>query len=205
MNNFTKENFLTYIKFRDEVICKRSNERKAGYKKTEKYYADAYDAVVFEKKNYYWNGYAALFNFCWLLHRRMYFEAFLSLMVLGILDLFGKSLFPMKSMTYLIYSFTSYGLLFLVFGLFGTPLYIRCIKERIEANKTLPPSPIDWSVVFLAVLVIPLLATFIVPSFIIPFLGFSPDVGFMTNLGIYLSLLALAFFKYARAYSKNMV
>lgn len=62
MNNFTKENFLNYIKFSEKLISKRSAERKAGYKETEKYYADTYDAVVLEKKTYYWNGYAALFG-----------------------------------------------------------------------------------------------------------------------------------------------
>ena len=76
MEKFTKEKFLRYVQHDKKTLDTKPKDLKASYKKRDEYYAKVYDAIVLEKKYFYWNWPAALFSLSWLLYRRITLRLF---------------------------------------------------------------------------------------------------------------------------------
>lgn len=90
-------------------------------------------------------------------------------------------------------------IIFVLFGLFGTPLYIHCIKKRVETGKNIPASPVDLNIVFF-VLVPPFFG-----SMVIGMIHASPETEAMVDFVDTLYFLTLALYKYIRSSFDNIV
>jgi len=199
MYHFSKEKFLMYVKHDTKSVDEKPKDLTTSYTKRDNYYAKAYDAIILEKKSVYWNWPAAFFQIYWLLYRRMYFEAFVYSLVwaiLGVISIFFIQPYPSF---YVISSIFSGVILFVVFGLFGTTLYVYGIKKRVENAKNIPSSSVDDMVVLLASLPI-FLGGIVMGAFAI-----SPGMEKILSLIIIFLLMALAFYKYQRARFDNII
>lgn len=185
MGKFSKEKFLKYAMHN---------------RKRDEYYDTAYDGIILEKKSFYWNWSAALFQSFWLLYRRMYLEAFLFILVFSILDeILFFFLMRTNSLLALSIIFIIAISPFIGLGLFGTPLYLYCIKKRIEKSKKIPSPAVDKRVVYLAIWP-PLLG-----AILINVLSISLETEKLLELGIIFYLLALSLSKYLRSRFDNRV
>lgn len=185
MEEFSKENFLMYIKHDT---------------KTDKYYSKAYDSVILEKKSLYWNWSAALFSSFWLLYRRMYFEAFIFTFVVAVMNKITFNLLINFTSPLMLFVFSIFAIIpFVALGLFGTPLYVYCIKKRSENDKKIPSSSVDERVVHLA------LWPALLGTVLISVLVTSPGMESTLQLGISFYIMALAYYKYQKARSNNFV
>lgn len=132
---FSKEKFLSYIKHNEG---------------TEEYYTKAYDAIILKKKSFYWNWSAALFPLFWLMYRQLHFAAFMMIFLFiafGALSIFVLIFYPNFLALLLIIAILFTLTKFVFFGLFGTSLFVSCIKKRIEPGKS--PSEIELGSVLL--------------------------------------------------------
>lgn len=185
MENFSKEQFLMYVK------------NKTRY---DDYYADAYDHLVLEKKWFYWNWGAAFLSFYWLLYRRMYFEAFV-FAVLGTFVYFlaAKIDFYFFTSFSFIVSIFSEAAIFGFFGLFGTTLYLKCIQKRFEKAKKIPSPSVDERGVYWAIW----------PAFIatllISGLDVLPETKELLWLPVGFYFIALSLYKYQKARRENIM
>ena len=116
-----------------------------------------------------------------------------------VLDWFFPRVFPIESTSYIIASIRFMVIVFVLFGLFGTPLYIHCIKKRVEVGKNIPSSPVDFNIVLL-VLLPPLLG-----YMVIGMLDVSPETEDVFEFGVTLYFLALALYRYVRALYDNII
>lgn len=178
MQEFSKEKFLMYVK-KDA--------------KTDAYYARAYDSLTLEKKWFYWNGWAAFFSFYWLLYRRMYFKAFV-LSALGTLVYFLTIKFNFSFIFPLLFFLAVFGF----FGFFGTPLYLYCIRKRMEKDKKIPSPTVDEPVVHWAIWP-PFIA-----NILIGFLDISSQTEVWLELPIEFYVLALSLYKHIKARLENI-
>lgn len=200
MDPISKEKFLKYVQHHKKTIDTKPKDLKASYKKRDEYYAKAYDALVMEKRSFYWNWPAALFWPFWLLYRRMYIEAFFAIFAATLLNWIFSSVFPINPASHNIALILFSIIISVLFGLFGTSLYIHCIKKRIEDSKNIPSTPVDFNIVLL-VLVLPFFV-----YMVIAILDISPE-----NKDIFeffagnLYFLALALYKYLKARYNNIV
>ena len=185
MQNFSKEQFLMYVKNKED---------------SDDYYADAYDHLVLEKKWFYWNWGAAFFSFYWLLYRRMYFEAF----VLAVLETFFYFL-TVKLNSYFFASFSfivlifSQAAIFGLFGLFGTTLYLKCIQKRFEKAKKIPSSSVDERGVYWAI------GPAIIADILISGLDILPETNDLLWLLVGFYFIALSLYKYQKARRENIM
>jgi hypothetical protein len=174
----------------------KPQDLKASYARRDDYYAKAYEAIFFEKKSFYWNWPAALFSSLWLLYRRMYFEAFLVALASAVLMLI-VSFIPMDPVFFLFVSITYSVLLFTILGLFGTPLYLYCIKKRVEMAKKIPSPSVDDRTLQLALW--PSLFGYFLLVFLAALHVISSETELMYELFLNFYIPALALYTYQRA------
>lgn len=202
MSTFSKEKFLMYATHGTKSGDNKPQDLKASYARRDDYYAKAYEAIFVEKKSFYWNWPAALFSSLWLLYRRMYFEALLVALASAVLMMI-VSFIPMDPVVLLFISITYSVLVFMTLGLFGTPLYLYCIKKRVEMAKKIPLSSVDDRTLHLALW--PSLLGFFLLAFLVALHVISSETELMYELVLNFYIPALALYKYQRARFDDIV
>lgn len=146
--NISREQFLEFIKKKKERDLPEEKLSKAT-----KYYLKIFDLKGNKKFFRAWNWDACAFQGAWMMYRRMYLYSFLSMflfiftvMILVTLGLTIKNV--VASIIFLALSVLLFLSTFIIFGMYGTSLYIYFAQKKIEKGKT-HLSPKIWPVILL--------------------------------------------------------